>query len=89
MTIVETTDSGERGMNLVAMTIINPGKEYWPSRESNSDLLFSSLQSYRLRYGARLKVLENIDGKGENAGNQHFLLSPQCFSTPLKKILMS
>ena len=35
ITIVETTDSGERGMNPVAMTIINPGKEYWPSRVSN------------------------------------------------------
>ena len=28
-------DSGERGMNPVAMTIINPWKEYWPSRGSN------------------------------------------------------
>ena len=28
-------DSGERGMNPVAMTIINPPKEYWPSWESN------------------------------------------------------
>ena len=35
MTIVETTDSDERGMNPVAMTIINPRKEYWPSRGSN------------------------------------------------------
>ena len=25
-------DSGERGMNLVPLTIINPGKEYWPSQ---------------------------------------------------------
>ena len=23
--------------------------------------------------------VENIAGKGENAGNQHFLLFPQCF----------
>ena len=23
--------------------------------------------------------IENIAGKGENAGNQHFLLFPQCF----------
>ena len=23
--------------------------------------------------------LENIVGKGENAGHQHFLLSPRCF----------
>ena len=27
-------DSVERGMNPVAMTIINPRKEYWPSRGS-------------------------------------------------------
>ena len=24
------------------------------------------------------KAFENIEGKGENAGNQHFLLIPQC-----------
>ena len=35
ITIVETMDSNERGMNPVAMTIINPRKEYWPSRGSN------------------------------------------------------
>ena len=35
ITIVETTERGERGMNPVAMTIINPRKEYWPSRRSN------------------------------------------------------
>ena len=27
-------DSGGRGMNPVALTIINPRKEYWPSRGS-------------------------------------------------------
>ena len=26
-----------------------------------------------------LNIIENIVGKGENAGNQHFLLFPQCF----------
>ena len=26
-----------------------------------------------------LDRVENIVGKGENAGNQHFLLFPQCF----------
>ena len=35
ITVVETTDSGERGMNPVIMTIINPRKKYWPSRGSN------------------------------------------------------
>ena len=31
----ETTDSGARGMNPVALTIINPRREYWPSHGSN------------------------------------------------------
>ena len=35
LTIVEKMDSCERGMNPVAMTIINPQKEYWPSNGSN------------------------------------------------------
>ena len=30
------------------------------------------------------KAFENIVEKGENAGNQHFLLSPKMFSTFLK-----
>ena len=30
-----STDSGERGMDPVAMTIIDIWKEYWPSWESN------------------------------------------------------
>ena len=30
-----TTDSSQRGMNPVAMNIINPWKEYWPSLGSN------------------------------------------------------
>ena len=35
LTIVERMDSSERGMNLVAMTIINLRKEYWLGRGSN------------------------------------------------------
>ena len=35
LTIVETTDSGDRGMNPVTKTIINPWKEHRPSRGSN------------------------------------------------------
>ena len=26
--------------------------------------------------------VKNVVGKGENAGNQHFLLCPQCFPKP-------
>ena len=32
ITFVETMDSHKRGINPDAMTITNPGKEYWPSR---------------------------------------------------------
>ena len=32
-----------------------------------------------------MKPFENIEGKGENAGNQHFLLFPQCF-LPYQKL---
>ena len=35
ITNVQTTDSSEEGMNPVPMTIINPWKEYQPSRGSN------------------------------------------------------
>ena len=35
---------------------------------------------------SELKTLENIVGKGENAGNQHFLLFPQCFLPIPKRI---
>ena len=61
--IVETTDSGERGMNPVAMTIINPWKECWLNQGSISDLLFSSPQCYQLSYGSRRKTLEKIKKK--------------------------
>ena len=35
ITIIETSDSGEREMNHVAMTLMNPRKEYWLCRGSN------------------------------------------------------
>ena len=35
VTTVKAMDSGERGMNPVTMTIINPWKEFWLSRGSN------------------------------------------------------
>ena len=31
------------------------------------------------KFEKELKLFENIVGKGENAGNQHFLFFPQCF----------
>ena len=34
-TIVEKMDSGERGINLIAMIIVRPWREYWLSHGSN------------------------------------------------------
>ena len=39
-------DSGERGMNPVAMTIINPRKQYWLRRGPNQRLPVRNRQSY-------------------------------------------
>ena len=51
MTIVEITDSGERRINPVAKTILNPLKEnIGRAEDRTSDLLFSSLQRYRQSY---------------------------------------
>ena len=55
------------------MIIINPRREYWPSQDQTSELLFSSLQRYRLGYGARQL------GKGDNSGYHPFLLIPKGF----------
>ena len=35
-----------------------------------------------------LVMVENIVGKGENAGNQHFLLFPQCFLKGTLKVVI-
>ena len=99
ITIVETTDSGERGMNPIAKTIINIlGMNICRAGDLTSNLLFSSPQCYQLSYGAQpphspdslttlyKKPFENIVGNTENAGNQHFLLFPQCFLSFLEQI---
>ena len=39
----------------------------------------SGLRSHWLKTTPTEKLSENIVEKGENAGNQHFLLFPQCF----------
>ena len=46
-------------------------------------LVYSFTTQSRLLTTLKKKPFENI-GKGENAGNQHFLLFPQCF-VPLPK----
>ena len=41
--------------------------------------LYTLLHKFRLVMTLKKKAFENIVRKGENAGNQHFLLFPQCF----------
>ena len=74
---MEKMDSNERGMNPVAMIIINPWKEYWPSWEPNQRPVLNGL--YQTIQTLKKEPFENIVGKGENAGTQHFLLFPQYF----------
>ena len=45
---------------------------------SSLNILLFTIQS-RLLTTLKKKALENTVGKGENAGNKHFLLFPQCF----------
>ena len=64
ITIVESMESGEGGMNSVTITIFNHKKEYLQSRGSNQRPPVSSLVRYRLRCGVRLSdkeyILQNI-----------------------------
>ena len=78
ITIVETADSGERGMNPVAMTIINPRKEYWPSRglHQRPPVLKSAMLPTELRGSA-----ETCEEKGESTGVSSFFFSPHCFES--------
>ena len=82
----------------IAMTIISSGKQIWRTGNRTSGLLFSSPVRYR-RSSACIKMhnyselkegdfKKNMVGKGENAGNQHFLLFPQCF-IPIRTLILS
>ena len=53
-------------------------EEIWAARTKLSEPFTRQL---RLLMTLNQRPFENIVGKGENAGNQHFLLFPQCFLT--------
>ena len=81
ITIVETKDSGERGMNPVAMAIISAWKEYLggPGIEPGSPVFKSATLLTELWSSAKKdhsslttlkkEPLENIVRKEENTGN--------------------
>ena len=75
ITIVNTMDCGERGMNPVAMTSISPRKEYWQSLGSNQQpsvhksgeefiLIYHTIKSFN---DPNREPCRNIVGKRENA----------------------
>ena len=47
ITILETTDSGERRMKHIEMTIINPWKEYWNIGSTCSHAMYDTDWNYR------------------------------------------
>ena len=86
ITIVEsTTGSSERGMNPVAMTIINPWKEYWPS------------QGLNLRLPVQCSLVSNTTDLAMGLGRKYFglrkcqlsalHLSMQCFQRHFHSII--
>ena len=58
----------------------------WSKLKGFADDKINVIQKLKFVVG----LLENIVGKGENAGYQHFLLFPQCFrkASPLKVVIM-
>ena len=59
---------------------------FFNSLPNNKILDLSKLKAFaddKINAAQKLKIcygtIENILGKGENAGDQHFLLFPQCF----------
>ena len=75
-------------MNPVAMTVINPGKEYWPNRGSNQRLpVLKSfmLQAELCELGVLLKKVKNIVGKKEKMlVTRRFSLTCNVFESRLK-----
>ena len=53
ITILEAIDSGEKGMNPVAITIISPRKEYWPSSGVETA---TGVESNQVLYGTDLAM---------------------------------
>ena len=86
---VETTASNESGINHVAMTIINPRREFVYNESGaitvaidcsmdRSSLILYSIDTH---FNASTTAFENIVGNGEIARNEQFLLFSTMFST--------
>ena len=76
--MAETLERDGRGMNPFVTTIISLLKEFGRVENQISDM-FSSPLHYWLSFQCRaFDESEACLEKGENAGNQHILLFPQC-----------
>ena len=57
-------------------------KNLWKTLREKEKMLVTSIFSFSHNVFNPIRdKKENIAGKGENAGNQHFLLFPQCFQS--------
>ena len=81
VTIVETTDSGERGMNPVVFTIINTRKECWPSWGSNHRTLVLNPFPYKpwLLRVCSTSLLKTLWGKEKLLVTSNFSFSHSIF----------
>ena len=82
---------GLTGLKLFALSqfltyqkIIQPHLECVGQKQLSSDM--QVIYNPDFLRPSRKSPLENILGKGENAGNQHFLFFPKCFLPFLKQI---
>ena len=80
--IIETTDRSDQEINTVTMTTSILARNYQSPAVKLPVLAtwFIALYNTNPKFNNPEKEgFENIVGKGENAGNQHFLLFPQYF----------
>ena len=66
------------GNNSTESTVLVAIKIWLDKNKPEATLLLFATQS-KLLMTLKKKAFENIVRKGENAGNQHFILFPQCF----------
>ena len=73
----KTLDSGERRMNYIVNSNINPWKEYWPSRSTIFEKVYLVFNRAK-NFNKNVRLIHTE--KRENYGHQHFFLSPTMFS---------
>ena len=77
------------GKAMVWLTFVNPlpNDKFldWSKLKAFADEKINATRKLNFVLGR----VENIVGKGENAGYQHFLLFPQCFQKPIFRVVKS